>query len=255
MSQWQWNDPPEPVELSGLVIRLKPQQGDSATWLARRRKQPYTPEPSPRYLLKRGKDAINERIASWLAERYDLPHQVVRWTRENQYPEVAIRFEGAAYRPEKIDPPAGTATINGTVAPLHNLADYYRHKVAAFLEEEDGEEFMLRDGFLFRIDAAATCEGAHLRWIECVTDVPFQWTNTTGTMLFRDWAKQLHQQEPGGYTPFISMVQTLAQDASLMHDVPQAFQASPFGDQHALVACFQAYIQERQYCLRNANTG
>lgn len=76
MHSWLWGNPNEPIDLTPFVIRPMNHQGDSEKWIARPHKKPRLSEPLPEYLIKRGEDAINERISSWLAERYDVPHQV-----------------------------------------------------------------------------------------------------------------------------------------------------------------------------------
>ncbi len=110
------------------------------------------------YLVKGGQDAIAERLSYLLARLLDLPHQQVAWgVRRGFGPAAAIRYEADAFRPERIDPEQGTATRGEEVLHLRNPSDYFRHvALAAFLQEADGEEFMIRNGVLFRIDAAAS---------------------------------------------------------------------------------------------------
>ncbi|MBA3826694.1 MAG: hypothetical protein H0X24_22700 [Ktedonobacterales bacterium] len=233
-----------------MVIRPMTVSGDSKKWLARPRKKPHAAPPAPMYLLKRGKDAINERVASWLAQRYVIPHQIVRWTTADRFPEVAIRFETAAYRPDKIDAKTATALTHGSSSFILNPLDYYRHvALALFLDERDGEEFLITEWTLFRIDAAATCEGAHLRWIECLMGMPLRSNFVGTTLLFQDWVQELQAHHFSGYQAFLGTLQEMAQDTHLVEAVPQAFQASPFGAEHDLVACFQDYLQERQQML------
>jgi len=163
---------------------------------------------------------------------------------------VAIRYEATAYRPDKIDAKTATALTHGSASSILNPLDYYRHvALALFLDEADGEEFLITEGTLFRIDAAATCEGAHLRWIECLMGMTLRNNNGGTTLLFHDWAEELQAHNFSGYQAFLSTLQDLAQDTYLVEAVPQAFQASPFGAEHELVACFQDYLQERHHML------
>lgn len=155
-SRWHWPQSDHPLDMSALIVCEWKHSGDSPMRAARPRKRPGHPMPPPSFLLKCGRDAIGERLYALVARHFDLPSAVVHWTTCADLPEVAIRFESAAWRPERIDPQHGIATADEQDVQLQNPSDYYRHlALGAFLDDYDGAEFLVCRDLLVRIDAAA----------------------------------------------------------------------------------------------------
>lgn len=174
----------------------------------------------------------------------------VRWSSTTTYPEVAIRYEKDAYRPDKIDAKTGVATTQGNITEIRNPADYYRHlALAAFLEEADGEEFMMLNGTLFRIDAAATCHGAKYQMIESMLGIEFN-HSTDMTPSFVFVAERLQGDTPLGYPDFYNMLQKLADDPTLPADAALLIQASVLKKIPEVAPIFRTYIQERQELVK-----
>lgn len=156
-SRWHWPLIDQPVDTRSLVMQEWKHAGDSPIIAARPRKRPGQPTPPSAYLLKVGRDALGERLYALAARHFHLPSAVIWWTTSADLPEVAIRFEPAAWRPQRIDPVVGLATLEGREARLCNPLDYYRHlALSDLLGEDDGVEFMVCEDVLFRIDAAGT---------------------------------------------------------------------------------------------------
>jgi hypothetical protein len=159
---WDWPEDDTPLCLDDFVLRRwQAHTGDSVIVRAFPQRPNGAIGKRPTYLLKYGADAIGERIYSVLARRLRLPSEVVRWTSEPTLLEAAIRFEPRAHRPRRIDPAHAIATDErGRGEPIHNPLDYAAHlALSQVLGEADGVEVMLRDGVLFRIDAADVGSG------------------------------------------------------------------------------------------------
>jgi hypothetical protein len=158
LSKWTWPVSDHLLPLATFSLReWTEHKGDSPITLAfsrtpRRRGR----SPHPAFLLKKGASAIGERTYYHLARYLDLPSAVVTWTDYAEIPVAAIRFEPAAWRPDKIDTESGTAISENRVELLANPLDYYRHLALCYaMDEADDTEFMVREDVLFRIDAAS----------------------------------------------------------------------------------------------------
>jgi hypothetical protein len=160
-TSWPWPVIDQPVDISTLLLREWKHAGDSPIIAGRPRTRRGAPLPQPAYLLKVGRDAIGERLYALAARHFALPSAIVTWTTASDLHEAAIRFEPGAWRPQRLDPALGVAIAAGRSVSLHNPLDYYRHlALSAFLDDYDGAEFLVSQGWLFRIDAAAV--GWHL---------------------------------------------------------------------------------------------
>lgn len=157
---WDW--PPDHATAIDLtkyrVTEWRKHSGDSVIWrvLEQGRQKTIT----PKFLLKAGTDAIGEKLYSFVACRYDIPSQVVYWgNRETMmgWPTAAIRFEPEALYPEKIILEEAVGILSdGRRIDIRNPLDYFAHlALFLFANEVDSFNFMLLQGVLFRIDAAA----------------------------------------------------------------------------------------------------
>jgi hypothetical protein len=157
LADWPWPDGDVPVDLRPYVLReWTEHRGDSPITLARPRKRRGAAVPPPAYLLKKAASAIGERAYYLLARFLDLPSAIVSWADYRAFPVAAIRFEPAAWRPDKLDARSGIAQAGDRVERLLNPLDEYRHlALYQVLDEIDDTEFMVRDRILFRIDAAS----------------------------------------------------------------------------------------------------
>lgn len=227
---WDWPADDYPVDLQPLVVQEWKHDGDSPKGLARPHRRHGETLPPPTYLLKWGRDAIGERVYSAVARHLNMPNAVVRWTTYPDLPEAAIRFEPDAWRPEDISVERGLASLKGRVEPLLNPLDYYRHlALSMVLGEYDGEEFMVLQQVLFRIDAAS------VGWTLAGEAFDLLGNKAAGKQAdpprrVRDFGKyitSIQQHEPYGEQPFVETLEHLAEWVGLPDQVSAEILACP----------------------------
>ncbi|HLV97680.1 MAG TPA: hypothetical protein VKT82_03290 [Ktedonobacterales bacterium] len=227
---WDWSTDDQPVELQPFLVQEWKHDGDSRKGEARPHRRRGEAKPPPTYLLKWGRDAIGERVYSAVARHLNMPSTVVRWTTYPDLPEAAIRFEPDAWRPEDISVERGLASLQGRVEFLLNPLDYYRHlALSMVLGEYDGEEFMVRQQVLFRIDAAS------VGWTLAGKAFDLLGNKAAGKQAdpsrrVRDFGRyitSIQQHEPYGEQPFVETLQYLAEWADLPDQVGAEILACP----------------------------
>jgi hypothetical protein len=227
---WDWSTDDQPVDLQPFLVQEWKHDGDSRKGVARPHRRRGEPKPPPTYLLKWGRDAIGERVYSVVARHLNLPSAVVRWTTYPDLPEAAIRFEPDAWWPEDISVERGLASLKERVESLLNPLDYYRHlALSMVLGEYDGEEFMVRQQVLFRIDAASvgwTLAGEAFDLLgtkaaEKQADPPRRVRD------FGSYVTSIQQHEPSGEQPFVETLEHLAEWANLPDQVSAEILACP----------------------------
>lgn len=225
---WQWPEDDSPVDLGVFILKEWKHPGDSQIAFARPRKRRGEPTPPPAYLLKWGRDAVGERIYSLVARHLKLPSAVVFWSIYPEMPEVAIRFEPDAWRPDAIDPATSLARSAGRTVSLRNSLDYYRHlAISDFLGDVDGVEFMVRQEVLFRIDAAAV----GWRLFSSALNQLFYRTQERptehATQAFRVTAEHLREHTPDGYQAYQDTLEQMAAWAGLQEQVAEDLRTCP----------------------------
>ncbi len=164
---------------------------------------------------------------SAVARHLNLPSAVVRWTTYPDLPEAAIPD---AWWPEDISVERGLASLKGRVESLLNPLDYYRHlALSMVLGEYDGEEFMVRQQVLFRIDAASvgwTLAGEAFDLLgtkaaEKQADPPRRVRD------FGRYITSIQQEAPCGKQPFVETIEYLAEWAGLPDQVAAEILACP----------------------------
>jgi len=195
-SLWPWDLTEGVVDLAGHRLReFVTHTGDSQIWIARRQRPAGSHRQQPiDYLIKRGQDAINERLYCVLARGLQVPSQLVSWTTAVTRNECAIHYLPDAVRPEQVDLIAGAATLNDHSIAFANPDDLIlQQALRDVLGESDGTEWMLSGATLFRIDAAAICHPVYAHYLSWLHDMeericPYQfaieWSRTF-------WAKHL----------------------------------------------------------------
>lgn len=227
-SLWQWPEDDSPVDLNTFVLKEWKHPGDSQIALARTRKRRSEPTPPPAYLLKWGRDAIGERIYFLVARHLKLPSAVVFWSIYPEMPEVAIRFEPDAWRPDTIDPATGLASSAARNVSLQNPLDYYRHlAISDFLGDVDGAEFMVRHEALFRIDAAAIGWRLFSSALNQLFYRTEERTREHATQSFRVTAENLRKYTPDGYQAYQDTLEQMAAWAGLPEQVAEDLRTCP----------------------------
>lgn len=227
---WDWPADDHPIDLQPFVVQEWKHDGDSPKGLAHPHRQRGETIPPPTYLLKWGRDAIGERAYSVVARHLNVPSAVVWWTTAPDLPEAAIRFEPDAWRPEDISVERGQATLKERVEHLLNPLDYYRHlALGAVLGEHDGQEFLVRQQVLFRIDAA------YVGWTFASAAIVLLGSKVAGKQAgpsyrvrdFEGLLTSVQHHAPYGEQPFVETLEYLAEWAALPDQVATEILACP----------------------------
>lgn len=212
-SHWDWPATDTLVDLTPYVLRKWTEHhGDSPITLARpHKRRGDTAPPPPAYLLKKTASAIGERTYYLLARLLDLPSTVALWADYDEDPVAAIRYEPAAWRPDRLAE-QGIAASGDRIERLVNPLDEYRHSALYYLLGEcDDIEFMVRDGVLFRIDAASVGDALWSAAVRAVAEtVPGITWGTSAAQRVGNIAwggEHLHADSPEGYAVYLDTLE------------------------------------------------
>lgn len=183
----------------------------------------------------------------------------MRWTTTTDMLEAAIRFEPAAWRPERIDPVQGTATTAEHSVRLRNPLDYYRHlALSDVLGEPDGAEFMVCEEVLFRIDAAAA--GWFLFSFFVRQLLPSATEDGTAAPLdlspqIRVTLEGLRRDAAPGYQVYVEMLSQIATWAEMPTYLAGDLRTCPaaeatYKEQPPLADAIEAYLRRQQLAIK-----
>jgi hypothetical protein len=166
------------------------------------------------YLLKVTGDAVSERLYYRLARALDLPQQHVFWATNPARADliaVAIRFEGEAFFPRRINAQANTVTYRRQVIPIANAPDFWRHGVLhTYCGTGDIHQAMVRGKTLFGIDAA-----------DCSFLAPLR----SGT--WRHYLAHYRSNQPAGIPVILEMMRRIASHPDLPDLIERELAAAP----------------------------